>query len=92
MRLDTTGKENSGKGLALASIACGIIFWPLVIPPLMLGILWPMPVIGFVVGGVGLILGLRARRSRRRRLATTGIILCCLILGLSVANAAALFL
>lgn len=65
-----------GEGKATASLILGI-----------LGLfMWLCPVVGLVIGVVGLVLGIQSNREHRRRSATAGIIMCVICLVLTVAN------
>jgi hypothetical protein len=79
----TTGAGTSGR--ATAALILGILSIPAAL----------LPIVGLVVGVVGLILGLTAKGDIRRRGLTNmshakwGVILCCIGLVLTLANAVA---
>lgn len=65
-----------GEGKATASLILGI-----------LGVfMWLCPIVGLVVGIVGLVLGIQANKQHRRKSATAGIVLSIICLVLTLAN------
>lgn len=67
------------EGKAIASLVLGICS----------AILWLCPLVGLATSIVGLVLGLQARKERRSGMATAGIVLSSIGLGLTAINGAA---
>ena len=72
-----TTTQNHGGGKAIASLVLGIIGL----------IAWFIPLFGFPIFLVGLIVGIKDMKSQNRGLAIAGIVLCIIVLVLTNINA-----
>lgn len=68
--------QNSARGLAIASMVLGIVGF----------VAWCLPIIGFPVTIVGLILGIIAITKGTRGMAVAGVIMCSITLVITLIN------